>query len=151
MTTRNDITSRTCDISQAVEAGQLTMFRLAERDHGLSLKILALESGIPHGTLRSYAQGTAMPVSALVKLARVIPNELTSLMLDPGGKVVADAEPEETDIDDLARAAVDILQKYVAARHPESAGGIRIVHSETDDIKLAASSLQDRAGKVVAA
>src|SRR3546814_1970738 len=57
-------------------------------------------------------------------------------MLDVGGKVIADAEPDETDLDDLARAAVDVLQKYVAARHPESPGGVRIVHSETDDIKM---------------
>ena len=149
MTERNDISSRTCEIAQAVEAGQLAMFRLAERDHGLSLKILALDSGIPFGTLRSYSQGTAMPVSALVKLSRVIPNELTSLMLDPGGKVLADAEPEETDIDDAAIAALDLLSRYVKARHPESPGGVRIVHSEVADIRLAASGLQDRAGKVV--
>lgn len=148
MTERNDISARTCEITQAVEAGQLAMFRLAERDHGLSLKILALDTGIPFGTLRSYAQGATMPVTALVKLSKVIPNELTSLMLDPGGKVLADAEPEETDIDDLARAAVDILQRYVTARHPESPGGIRIVHNEVADIKMAAAGLQDRAGKV---
>lgn len=150
MTSRNDISSRTCEISQAVEAGQLAMFRLAERDHGLTLKILSLDTGIPFGTLRSYSQGTAMPVSALVKLSRAIPNELTSLMLDPGGKVLADAEPEESDLDDLARAAIDVLQKYVAARHPESDGGIRIVHSEKADIKLAAAGLHDRASKVAA-
>ncbi len=148
MTERNNISSRTCEITQAVEAGQLAMFRLAERNHGLSLKILSLESGIPHGTLRSYAQGTAMPVSALVKLSGVIPNELISFMLDPGGKVLADAEQDETDIDDLARAAVDILQRYVSARHPDGPGGIRIVHSEVSDIKMAAAGLQDRAGKV---
>src|SRR3546814_3623559 len=76
----------------------------------------------------------------------VIPNELLSLMLDVGGKVIADAEPDETDLDDLARAAVDVLQKYVAARHPESPGGVRIVHSETDDIKMSARALGDRAG-----
>src|SRR3546814_6111193 len=78
----------------------------------------------------------------------VIPNELLRLMRDVGGKVIADAEPDETDLDDLARAAVDVLQKYVAARHPESPGGVRIVHSETDDIKMSARALGDRAGKV---
>src|SRR3546814_6840862 len=36
-------------------------------------------------------------VSALVKMARVIPNELLSLMLDVGGKVIADAEPDPAD------------------------------------------------------
>src|SRR3546814_20469560 len=40
---------------------------------------------------------SSMPVSALVKMARVIPNELLSLMLDVGGKVIADAEPDPAD------------------------------------------------------
>src|SRR3546814_6540120 len=83
-------------------------------------------------------------------MARVIPNELLSRMRDVGGKVIADAEPDETDLDDLARAAVDVLQKYVAARHPESPRGVRIVHSETDDIKLSARARGDSAGEVTA-
>lgn len=153
---QRNISRNECEISLAVEAGQRAMFRLAEKNHGLSLNILSLETGIPLGTLRSYAPAkaempaTAMPVTALVKLSAVIPNELTSLMLDPGGKLICDAEPEETDIDDLARAAVDLLSRYVAARHPDSPGNIRIVHSEEQDIRLSAAGLKDKAGKVAA-
>jgi len=148
MTERNDISSRTCEIAQAVEAGQLAMFRLAERDHGLTLKILALETGIPHGTLRSYAQGTAMPVSALVKLTRAIPNELTSLMLDPGGKAVSDADAEETDLDDAAIAALEYALRWAKSRHPDSPSGVKIDHTEKPGLHLAAAGLQDRVGKV---
>src|SRR3546814_7540771 len=137
---------RISDLSSDVCASDL----LAQRKHGITRQVLNLETGIAISTLRSYEEGTSMPVSALVKMARVIPNELLSLMLDVGGKVIADAEPDETDLDDLARAAVDVLQKYVAARHPESPGGVRIVHSETDDIKMSARALGDRAGKVTA-
>src|SRR3546814_3254564 len=95
------------------------MVDLAKRKHGITRKVLNLETGISISTLRSYEEGTSMPVSALVKMARVIPNVFLSLMLDVGGKVIADAEPDDTDLDDLARAAVDVLQKYVDARHPD--------------------------------
>jgi hypothetical protein len=142
--------ARDCDISHAVEMAQTLMLDLAERKHGITRKALHLATGIPISTLKSYEEGTAMPVTAFVKMAAVIPNELLSLMLEPGEKAIADAEPDETDLDDLARAAVDVLQKYVAARHPDSPGGIRIVHSETADIKLAAKGIADRAGKVAA-
>lgn len=151
-----NISSRSCEIAQAVEAGQRAMFKAAARDHGLTLNVLAAETGISLSTLRCYAPArpempaSAMPVYVMLKLARVIPNHLASLMTEPGGKILADADPEETDIDDLARSAVDILQRYVAARHPDSPGGIRIVHNEVDDIKRAAAGLQDRAGKVAA-
>lgn len=150
MSNRSEISSRTCEIAQAVEAGQLTMFRLAERDHGLTLKILALESGIPFGTLRTYAQGTAMPVSALCKLSRVIPNALTSLMLDPAGKEICDAEASDTDFDDLARVALDYASAHAAFRHPQSDGGIRLVHTETPSLKMKARALKAAAKKVAA-
>lgn len=141
---------RDCDISQAVEQAQIQMFDLAEKNHGLTRKVLHLHTGIPTSTLKSWEEGTAMPVAGFAKLCKVIPNELTSLMLDAAGKSISDSETEETDIDDLARAAVDVLQKYIAARHPESPGGIRIVHSETGDIKMSAAGLRDKAGKVAA-
>src|SRR3546814_2306766 len=78
-------------ITMAVEQAQIRMFDLAKRKHGITRKVLNLETGIAISTLRSYEEGTSMPVSALVKMARVIPNELLSLMLDVGGKVIADA------------------------------------------------------------
>src|SRR3546814_19892255 len=71
-----------CEITMAVEQAQIRMFDLAKRKHGITRKVLTLETGIAISTLRSYEEGTSMPVSALVKMARVIPNELLSLMLD---------------------------------------------------------------------
>src|SRR3546814_8288877 len=81
----------------AVEQAQIRMFDLAKRKHGITRKVLNLETGIAISTLRSYEEGTSMPVSALVKMARVIPNELLSLMLDVGGQVIADAAPDPPD------------------------------------------------------
>src|SRR3546814_1922808 len=75
-----------CEITMAVEQAQIRMFDLAKRKHGITRKVLNLETGIAISTLRSYEEGTSMPVSALVKMARVIPNELLSLMLDVGGR-----------------------------------------------------------------
>lgn len=149
---QRNISRRECEITQAVDMAQMHMFDLAYRKHGFSRKVLHLETDIPLTTLKSYEEGTSMPVAALVKIAGVpgFPNELLSLVFEPAGKTLGDAEPDETDIDDLARAAVDVLQKYVAARHPDSPGGIRIVHNETADIKMSAAGLRDRAGKVAA-
>lgn len=128
----------------------MAMFRLADRDHGLSLKIIGLDSGIPHGTLRSYAAGTAMPVAALLKLAQVIPAHLINLMLDPGGKVLADAEPDETDLDDAVIAALEMTLKWAKARHPNSSSGVAIDHTERPAIELAAAAVTGAAGKVAA-
>src|SRR3546814_4863758 len=80
-----------------VEQEQIGIIDLTKRTHGLTRKVLNLDTGIAISTLRPYEEGTSMPVSALVKMARVIPNELLSLMLDVGGKVIADAEPDPAD------------------------------------------------------
>ncbi len=139
-----------CEITQATDMAQMHMFDLAYRKHGFTRKIVHLETGLPLSTIKSYEEGTSMPIAAFNKIAGIkdFPNELLSLVLEPGGKTLCDAEADETDIDDLARAAVDILAKYVAARHPDSPGGIRIVHNEADDLRMAARGLNDRAEKV---
>src|SRR3546814_19086942 len=80
-----------CEITMAVEQAQIRMFDLAKRKHGITRKVLNLETGIAISTLRSYEEGTSMPVSALVKMARVIPNELLRLMLAVGGKELGGA------------------------------------------------------------
>src|SRR3546814_21046964 len=83
-----------CEITMAVEQAQIRMFDLAKRKHGITRTVLNLETGIAISTLRSYEEGTSMPVSALVKMARAIPNDFLSRMLDVGGAVIADAETD---------------------------------------------------------
>lgn len=138
------------EISQAVNAAQVRMFDLAYRKHGFSQKILHLETGIPLSTLKSWEKGTSMPIEGVVIIASVkgFPNELLSLLFDPASKTVCDAEPDETDIDDLALSALDVLAKYIRYRHPESAGGIRLVPGEVEDIRHSAAGFCDRASKV---
>src|SRR3546814_7775517 len=71
-----------CEITMAVEQAQIRMFDLAKRKHGITRKVLNLETGIALSTMRSYEEGTSMPVSALVKMARSVEHtsELQSLM-----------------------------------------------------------------------
>ena len=62
--------------------------RLAERDHGLTIAVLAAETGLSESVLRSYRTGTAMPLHNAVKLARILPDHLVSLWFEPAGKMV---------------------------------------------------------------
>ena len=154
MSSRNEISSRTCEIAQAVEAGQRAMFEAAAREYGLTLNVLAAETGISLSTLRCYAPSnrttpaSAMPIAVMLKLARVIPNHLVSLMLEPGGKAIADAEADETDLDDAVIAGLELALKWAKARHPDSSSGIKIDHTEKPGLHIAASGLQERLGKV---
>jgi DNA-binding transcriptional regulator YiaG len=150
MVQRRENTRRECEISLAVDMAQMHMFDIAYRKHGFSRKILASHMEVSVSTVRSWEEGASMPVHAFVKLARVpkFPNELLSLMLEPADRVVADAEEDESDLDDLALSALDVLVQYVAARHPDSPSGIKIDHTERGAIKDAAKAIAGRAKKV---
>lgn len=153
MATKREISSRSCEMSDTTKAAQKRMFDLAERRAGMTLKVLHLETDIPTGTLKGWIDGRhIMGLDGFVAISAIkgFPNELLSLPFDAASKSICDSEPEETDLDALAKAALDVLSKYVAARHPESPGGIRIVHSEEGDIRLSAAGYQDKSGKVAA-
>ena len=107
---------------------QQDMFRRAERDYGLTLKGLAAESGIAYSTIKGWRDGSAMPAWALGELG--IPDDLTSLILDPFAKHVGSNDENEGDLDALAVECTEFLNKYAQARHPASPGGIHIVPQE---------------------
>lgn len=121
-----------CDIVQLIKSTQERIFRLAQRDHGLTLKAISLDSGIPYSTIRSYAghngEPAEMPVSALRKLVGVIPNELLSLLLPEAECIVS--VPAGVDHDDFAGHCRDYLKLKDAAHHPESELGREIGPSE---------------------
>lgn len=148
-----EIPLKPSDISDAVRREQVRMFDLANRKHGLSLKVLHAETGISTSTLSGWINGTSMmPLDGFVKIAAIrdFPNELLSLVLDVGGKSVSDADGDEGDIDDAVIAAAELFLAYAKARHPDSPGSIRIVHSEQPEIQLAARRVADRCGKISA-
>ncbi|WP_144036746.1 hypothetical protein [Sphingopyxis witflariensis] len=117
---------------QDVLSNQERMLRLAERDHGLTAKVIAAETGIPVPTIQSWRRSppVAMALADFVLVCRVIPDSLTSLCTEPSGKHVGTNGPEEGDLDAVASHAGDFAHEYQKARHPASPGGVAIVPQE---------------------
>lgn len=125
-------------LEEKILTAQARIFRLAERDHDLSLKRLSLDSGIKYETLRSYAgnkgEPSMMPVSAMCKLVGVIPDELLSQLLDPVGKHIADNGSGDENLDALGEDADAVATEVRRARHPDSPAGTNIHPIERESI-----------------
>src|SRR3546814_3476787 len=68
----NEIMATECEITMAVEQAQIRMFDLAKRKHGITRKVLNLETGIAISTLRSYEEGRSEEhTSELQSLMRI--------------------------------------------------------------------------------
>lgn len=128
-------------ISFLVLEAQRRIFRLAERDHGLHLKAISLDSGIPYNTIRSYAGNngaqSVMSVPSMLKLVGVIPDALLSHLLDPVGRHIAENTSDDGDHDTLASNCIDFVGKHSRARHPDSPGGVEIVDCEDQELRQA--------------
>ena len=115
---------------------QREMFRLAEKEHGLSIAVLARTRNLSVSTLKGWRDGAAMPAWALGELG--LPDDLTSLVLQPYGRAVVtiteDGE-EATDFDNLGLQALGLAGEVAKARSPDSPGGVSIVHSEIAAIR----------------
>lgn len=133
-------------ITLLVLEAQQRIFRLSERDHGLSIKAISLDSGIPYNTLRSYASGAAvMAIPAMLKLVGIIPDALLSHLTDPVGKHLASNSTDDGDHDTLASNCIDFAAKASRARHPQSPGGVEIVDSEDKELRDCRQQLRARA------
>lgn len=120
---------RNSETIQTVKATQQRIFRLAERDHGLTRKAISLDSGINYDSVCNYAKGeTEMSVSALISMVGVIPDELLSLLL-PEGRVIVRA-PDGLNHDQIEEAARDYLAEKGRAHHPDSPAGREISDCE---------------------
>lgn len=110
---------------------QERMFRLAERDLGLSIKALHLESGIPVNTLAGWKHGTTMPAWALGALGKAgVPDYLLSLILHPFERHVGTDERGDGALDTLAREAAGYASEYLDATSENSPGGRNVVPME---------------------
>lgn len=121
-----------CQSARNSVSMQGEMFRLAARDHGLSIKLLCLKTGIPKTTLEGWSKGTVMPAWALFKLGKEggIPDELLSLIAEPFERHVGTDESGDGDLDTAALDAGELHQAVSRARHPASPGGTAIVPQE---------------------
>lgn len=111
---------------------QQRVFRIAcdPKRYGLTLKLIAMDSGLHYDSVRHYAAGeTALPLSAFVALMGVVPDELLSLLLPDGRAIVK--VPDEIDHDTLADAVAEYLHDKNAAHHPESECGRDLGPNET--------------------
>lgn len=114
--------------------------RLAERDYGLSLKAISLDTGIPYPSVRSYlGQGdvklAVMPVPVMLKLVGVIPDDLLSQLLDPVKRcIVRTDDSDEPDYDAIGQGALELAGEVQKSRRPDSPGGTNIVPIEKQAI-----------------
>lgn len=104
------------NLAQHLADIQADIFRLAKRDHGMTTRRLALLSQIPERTLMSYCTGTAMPIYALVRLLPHLPDELTSMLVEPAGKRLTSDESDPGSLDELGCEAAGFVHHYVEAR-----------------------------------
>jgi hypothetical protein len=110
---------------------QERMFRLAERDFGLSIKALHLETEIPVTTLQGWKNGTTMPAWAMGALGRAgVPDHLLSLLLNPFARHVGTDTNGDGTLDELARETAGFTSDYLEATAPTSPGGPNVIPME---------------------
>lgn len=107
-----------CDrLSSELLKAQQRIFRLANRDHGMSLKNIGSDANIHYDTLRAYASGhTAMPMLAFLKLVDVLPDYLLSQLIAPVGRTIVPTESDDGDLDALGCEAAAFTAEYVDAK-----------------------------------
>ncbi|KQM58768.1 MULTISPECIES: hypothetical protein [unclassified Sphingomonas] len=131
------------DIGGIIRKNQELVFRVAG-GNGLTLKVISLDSGIPYGTLRSYAGNSGatvmMPLDALYKLVGVIPDELLSVLLPEGRSIVQ--VPDDIDHDAFEEMCRDYLAEKGKAHRPDSPGGREISGCESASLAVKAVALK---------
>ncbi|WCT78898.1 hypothetical protein [Novosphingobium humi] len=141
-----------CKATQHSIDRQGDMFRLAERDHGLTLTVLSRRTEIPAPTLKTWRDGTVMPAWALFKLGGEggIHDDLLSMIGEPFRRaVVSEDAAQEGLIDDLAESAARFTQAAALARHPNGPGGTAIVPQERAALIDIARDMRAVAAKVI--
>jgi hypothetical protein len=93
------------------------VFREAQA-RGLTLKVIAIDSGLGYTTVQSYARGeAAMSVPALVNLIGVIPADLISMLFPDGWQLVP--IPEDINHDEFCDLITDYRRTKDDARKPK--------------------------------
>lgn len=125
---------------------QREMFRLAEKEEGLSLTVIAARSPLKHGTLKGWRDGAAMPAWALGALAAAgVPDHLLSLLLAPFAKHIGSDETGDGDLDALGREGAHFLAEKADAE----ADGV-VTHIERSKLKGRAKRIASVARRAAA-
>jgi len=114
-------------------AAQRELFRLAEKDHSLSIPVLAARNKhLNKTTMKAWRNGAAMPAYAIGELKVAgVPDHLLSLLLEPFAvAVVSEPDDSDGDLDTAATEALEFAGEVQKARHPNSPGGLAIVPQE---------------------
>jgi hypothetical protein len=127
------------DIVHLLKKNQCAMRREMDR-RGLTLKVVGFDSGIPYSTLLSYfpdelaaREPALMPVSAQYQLCGAIPEDILSLLLPDGRRIVR--VPEGVNHDEVAECLRDYLSTKDQAHHPESEDGREIGPTEDNVLR----------------
>jgi hypothetical protein len=127
------------DIVSLLKQNQCAMRREMDR-RGLLLKVISMDSGIPYSTLLSYfpdehaaREPALMPVSAQYQLCGAIPEDILSLLLPDGRRIVR--VPEGVNHDEISECLRDYLNEKERAHHPESEAGREIGPNEDNVLR----------------
>jgi len=125
---------------------QRNMFRLAHRDHGITMAYLATLTGFHPKTISKWANGdSAMDLWAFVEVSKHLPDYLTSLMVEPAGKGLHALEEGEGCFDELAQLSLEYASAHLEARRSERAGWKERLRERADRIRAVAARLRGKA------
>jgi len=118
--------------SRDVADSQCDVFRLfVGKGRRISYAALAAATRIPEGTLKTYANGTAIPLHNLCRLLRVLPRDAGNMLIAQSGMSLTDSAEPNTDWLALGEKAGDFATKVI--RYQRS-GGV-IDHVEAADLR----------------
>lgn len=122
---------------------QKRMFRIAQDPtrYGLTLKMIAEDSGLGYDSVRNYAAGeTQMPLCAIDALFEVLDDDLLSLLFRAGHRVIT--VPDGLDHDQIEEACRDYLRSKGEAHHHASPAQRDIAPCEKEALDSKAARLR---------
>jgi hypothetical protein len=103
--------------SREVADRQVTMFAMfVGQGRHTTFAALAVASKYPQSTLRDYANGSAMPIAAVLALSKHLPRAAINMLTEPGGLQLVDIERDTTNWDTLAASTSALTFEICDAR-----------------------------------